>query len=56
MSNNVAGETTMTAAERKKARHRPASMPGEEMDRVAAECLAFFSARADERAIAVRRR
>ncbi|WP_167335907.1 hypothetical protein [Pseudomonas soli] len=50
MNRSVVGGTTMTAAERKKARNRPAMMSAEAMDRVAAECYAYFSARAAERA------
>lgn len=49
MNRSVAGGSKMTAAERKKARQRPALMSAETMDRVASECFAYFSARAAER-------
>lgn len=52
MSRTLAGGPNMTAAERKKARQRPALMPAELMDRVAAESQTYFAARAAERTAA----
>ncbi|MNJ43778.1 hypothetical protein D3C77_388010 [compost metagenome] len=52
MSRTLAGGSNMTAAERKKARQRPALMSADLMDRIAAESQAYFAARAAERAAA----